>query len=154
VNRKDLLGALILLLIAGVYYWGTTRIPSSALDDGVGARGFPLVLAAALVLVAGAIAVRAVTIVPAALRAEDVGKEAQARWPRALGLLALGTLYVPASLVLGYPLALFLLLVVVPLYEGMRLSWRVVAVAAGGATFFYVLFEVVLGIRQPAGLLL
>jgi putative tricarboxylic transport membrane protein len=48
---------------------------------------------------------------------------------------------------------LFLLLVAVPLYEGMRFSWRVLAVAAGGAAVFYALFVVVLGVRQPEGLL-
>ena len=71
----------------------------------------------------------------------------------ARGLLALGALYIPAAIVLGYPLALFLLLVAVALYEGKRFSWRMAAVAGGGAAFFYVLFELVLGVRQPEGLL-
>jgi hypothetical protein len=48
---------------------------------------------------------------------------------------------------------LFLLLFAVPLYEGLRLSWRVPAVAAGGAAVFYVLFVIVLGVRQPESLL-
>jgi hypothetical protein len=153
MNRKDLLAAAILLLIAGAYYWATTQIPSSTLDDGVGARGFPLVLTAALVAIAIAIAVRALATVPAGAHAHAGAQEPEARWPRALGLLTLGALYVPVSGVLGYPLALFLLLVAVPLHEGMRFSWRVPAVAAGGAAFFYVLFEIVLGVRQPEGLL-
>ena len=154
MNRKDLLAAVLLLLIAGAYYGATMQIPSSTLDDGVGPRGFPLVLTVALVAVATAIAVRALTAAPVGARAHGDTKEPEARWPRALGLLTLGALYVPVSGVLGYPLALFLLLVAVPLYEGMQFSWRVPAVAAGGAAFFYVLFEIVLGVRQPEGLLL
>jgi hypothetical protein len=154
MNRKDLLGAAILLLIAGAYYWATLRIPFSTLDDGVGPRGFPLVLTVALVIVATAIAVRALTRVPAGTRNQDDVKEVEARWPRALGVLAFGALYIPASVVLGYPLALFLLLAAVPLYEGLRFSWRVLAVAAGGAAAFYVLFVIVLGVRQPESLLL
>jgi Tripartite tricarboxylate transporter TctB family len=153
MNRKDLLAAAILLLIAGAYYWATMQISSSTLDDGVGPRGFPLVLTVALVAVATAIAVRALTIAPVGTREPGDTQEPEARWPRALGLLTLGALYVPVSSILGYPLALFLLLVAVPLYEGMRFSWRVPAVAAGGAAFFYVLFEIVLGVRQPEGLL-
>lgn len=154
MNRKDLFAAAILLLIAGAYYWATMRIPSSTLDDGVGPRGFPLVLTVALVVVATAIAVRALTAAPAGTRAPHGDRhDREARWPRALGVLAFGALYVPVSGILGYPLALFLLLVAVPLYEGMRFSWRVPAVAAGGAAFFYVLFEMVLGVRQPEGLL-
>jgi len=151
MNRKDLVAAAILLLIAGAYYLATQRIPSSTLDDGVGPRGFPLALTVALVVFAVAIAVRAAITVPAP-RGIDEHKEAEARWPRALGLLALGTLYIPAAIVLGYPLALFLLLVAVALYEGKRLSWRMAAIAGGGAAFFYVLFELVLGVRQPEGL--
>lgn len=153
MSRKDLVAAAILLLIAGTYGWATLQIPSSALDDGVGPRGFPLVLTITLAVVAAALAVRALTTAPVGTRARDDGKEAEARWPRALGVLAFGALYIPAAMVLGYPLALFLLLVAVPLYEGMRFSWRVPIVAAGGAAAFYVLFVLVLGVRQPEGVL-
>jgi putative tricarboxylic transport membrane protein len=153
MNGRDLLAAAILLLIAGAYYWATLQIPSSTLDDGVGPRGFPLALTVALVAVAAAIAVRALMTAPAGARTSGDGAEQEARWPRALGLLALGALYVPVASIVGYPFALFALLVAVPLYERMRWSWRVPAVAAGGALFFYVLFELVLGVRQPEGLL-
>lgn len=153
MNRKDLLAAAILLSIAGVYGFATLQIPSSMLDDGVGPRGFPLALTAALVVVAIAIAVRALTATHVGARADDEAKDAQARWPRALGLLALGALYIPATAVLGYASALFLLLVAVSLYEGARFSWRVPAVAAGGAAIFYIVFGLLLGVRQPEGLL-
>lgn len=153
MNRKDVLAAAILLLIAGAYYWATLQIPSSTLDDGVGPRGFPLVLTVALVVVAAAIAARGLMTAPAAARAHDDATESEARWPRALGVLAFGALYIPAATVLGYVLAVFLLLVAVPLYEGLRFSWRVLIVAAGGAAVFYALFVVVLGVRQPDGLL-
>ena len=154
MNRKDLVAAAILLLVAGGYHLATRRIPLSTLDDGVGPHGFPFVLTVALVIVAVAIAARAVAAVPARVDGTNDDEDAEARWPRALGLLVLGSLYVPAATILGYPLAIFLLLVAVPLYEGMRFSWRLVAVAAGGAAFFYLLFEIVLGVRQPQGLLL
>lgn len=154
MNRKDLMAAAILMLVAGAYYLATRAIPSSTLDDGVGPRGFPVILTVALVVIATAIAVRAVVTVPSVTRGQHGDKESEARWPRALGLLAFGALYIPASIILGYPLALFLLLVALPLYEGMRFSWRMVAVAAGGAAFFYVLFTIVLRVQQPEGLLL
>jgi cell division protein FtsW (lipid II flippase) len=153
MNRKDLLAAAILLSIAGAYGWVTLQIPSSTLDDGVGPRGFPLALTAALAVVAIAIAGRALATARVGTRADDDAKQTEARWPRALGVLAFGALYIPAAAVFGYSVALFMLLVAVPLYEGARFSWRVPAVAAGGAAVFYVLFVVVLGVRQPEGLL-
>ena len=41
MNRKDLLGAAILLLIAGAHTGATLRIPFSTLDDGVGPARLP-----------------------------------------------------------------------------------------------------------------
>jgi len=46
------------------------------------------------------------------------------------------------------------LLVAVALYERKRPDWRLFAVAGGGAVFFWLLFDIVLGVRQPEGLLL
>ena len=68
-------------------------------------------------------------------------------------MLFIGVLYIPVATVAGYWPALLLLLIAVPLYEGMKVSWRVCAVALGGATFFWVLFRFVLGVQQPEGLL-
>jgi hypothetical protein len=68
-------------------------------------------------------------------------------------MLGIGALYIPVATVLGYWPALALLLLAVPLYERMKPSWRMFAVAAGGATFFWLLFDVVLGVRQPEGMI-
>jgi Na+-transporting NADH:ubiquinone oxidoreductase subunit NqrB len=53
---------------------------------------------------------------------------------------------------LGYVPAIILLIAAVALYEGIRPSWRVLAVAAGGAALFWLLFVVLLGAPQPRGL--
>ncbi|HEX3487358.1 MAG TPA: tripartite tricarboxylate transporter TctB family protein [Micropepsaceae bacterium] len=148
--RKDFLSSAILLCIAAAYYAVSTTIPASTLEDGVGPRGLPVVLAALLAMVAIAIGVRAAVVVPV----QDVkAKDAEAPWLRALGMLLIGILYIPVATFVGYWLALLLLLLAVPLYEGMKPSWRVAAVAVGGATFFFLLFDVVLGVRVPQGLL-
>jgi len=148
--RKDLVSSAILLCIAALYYVAATGIPSSTLEDEVGPRGLPAVLAALLAMVAIAIGVRALVSAPAAA---GPAKEAEAHWPRALGMLAIGVLYIPVANILGYWTALVLLLLAVAVYEGMKPSWRMFAVAGGGATFFWLLFDVVLGVRQPEGLL-
>jgi len=147
---RDLVSAVILLCIAAAYYAASTAIPSSTLEDAVGPRGLPVVLAALLALVAIVIGVRALVSVPIA---GDAGKDAEAPWPRAIGMLVIGALYIPAAGFLGYWLALVLLLLAVILYEGMKPSWRMLAVAVGGATFFFLLFDVLLGVRVPEGVL-
>lgn len=148
--RKDLAGSAILLIIAGLYYAASTKIQVSTLEDQVGPRALPAAIALLMILVAAVIGIRAILAAPAAVSGE---KEAEAPWPRALGMLMIGAMYIPAAAVLGYWPALVLLLAVVPLYEGMKFSWRVAAVALGGATFFWVLFGYVLGVQQPQGML-
>jgi hypothetical protein len=151
--RKDLIGSVVLLGIAAAYYVASTDIQDSALADEVGPRGLPTVLSIFLAGIAVVIGVRALLAAPASLAAAKPGKDAEAKWLRAFGLLGLAGLYIPFANYLGYWPALFLLLIAIPLYEGMKPSWRLLAVAAGGATFFWVLFEMALGVRQPSGVL-
>jgi len=148
--RRDLVCSAILLGIAALYYLAATGIQQSTLEDEIGPRGLPTVLAALLAMVAIVIGVRALITVPAGAGA---AKEAEAHWLRSIGMLAIGALYIPVATVLGYWPALALLLLAVPLYERMKPSWRMFAVAAGGATFFWLLFDVILGVRQPEGLI-
>jgi hypothetical protein len=150
--RKDLFASIGLLLIAAVYYAATLTIQESTLEDDFGPTGLPVVLAGVLAFLAVVIGVRALVSTPvSAVRSED--KEAEAPWPRAIGMLVIGALYLPVVSITGYPLALFLLLVSVALYEGKKPDWRLFAVAAGGGLFFFLIFELVLGVRQPEGLL-
>jgi len=152
VIRKDLISSAILLGIAAFYYAASTGIPSSTLEDNVGPRGFPTVLAFILALLALVIGARAWFSAPASAEGEQA-KDAEATWPRALGMLAIIALYLPLSSILGYFAALLLIISGVALYEGMKPSWRLFAVAAGGAGFFWLLFVEFLGVRQPTGIL-
>lgn len=148
--KKDLAGSAILLIVAALYYAASTQIQSSTLEDQVGPRALPSVIALLLVMIALIIGVRTILAAPVVVSGE---KDAEAPWPRSLGMLMIGALYIPAAGVLGYWPALLLLLIAVPLYEGMKPSWRVAAVALGGATFFWLLFNYVLGVQQPEGIL-
>ncbi len=148
--RKELAGSAILLAVAVAYYAASTQIPASTLEDQIGPRALPAALALLLAIIALAVGIRAVLSAPALVSGE---KDAEAPWPRALGMLAIGALYIPVASILGYWPALVLLLIGVPLYEGIKPSWRVVVVAFGGATFFWLLFGTVLGVQQPQGML-
>ena len=151
--RKDLVSSLILLGIAAAYYAASTDIQDSSLSDEVGPRGLPNVLTVALALIALVIGGRALLTAPTPQIGPARERDAAAPWLRSAGFLAITALYIPFAEYLGYWPALFLLLIAVPLYEGMKPSWRLFAVAAGGATFFYVLFDILLGVRQPPGVL-
>jgi hypothetical protein len=154
--QKDLVAAILLLLIAAAYYAASLEIPMSTLSDEIGPTGLPTVLAGILAVIAVAIGARAL-LLPRRTTAQPIPsapeKDAEAPWPRALGMLVLIALYIPLADLVGYFVALFGIITAVALYEGMRPSWRLFAVALGGAAFFWVLFDFVLGVRQPEGIL-
>jgi putative tricarboxylic transport membrane protein len=151
--NKDLAAGLGLFAIAAGYYWAATDIPVSTLEDEFGPRGLPTVLAGVLAVLSVALMARSLLTAPNVKKPKDDDDEAEAPWPRAMGMLALGALYIPLASTIGYPLALFMLLAAVMLYEGMKPSPAMLAVAVGGAAFFWFLFAYVLGVRQPEGIL-
>ncbi|MCB4770131.1 tripartite tricarboxylate transporter TctB family protein [Ancylobacter sp. Lp-2] len=151
--NKDTWSGVVLLAVAGAYYWATGAIPDSTLEDEVGAVGLPHVLAAALavlglvLLVRGALAART----EAAGGPED--EERDARLPRALGFLALGAAYVLLLPYVGYFIAVALLIGSVTLYEGAPRRWTVPVAALGGAALYWAVFVKLLGVSQPVGTL-
>ena len=149
--RKDLFASIGLLLIAIFYYATATTFPESTLDEpGVpGPSSLPTVLAAILAVIAITLGARALGTAPSGGKSE----EAEAPWPRALGMLGIGALYIPMAAFLGYLIALFLLLVAVALYEGKKPDWRPFVIAGCGALFFWFIFAFVLGVRPPEGML-
>jgi hypothetical protein len=154
--RKDFYAAIGLLAISALYYASSVGIPESTLDEpGVpGPTSLPTVLALVLAIIAITLGARSLSAAPvSSSKAKDDDDEDEAPWPRALGILGIAALYIPAAYFLGYPIALFLLLVAVGLYEGKAPDWRLFAVAAGGAVVFYLIFDIILGVRQPEGML-
>jgi hypothetical protein len=151
--RKDLFASIGLLLIAVFYYATATTFPESTLDEpGVpGPSSLPTVLAAVLAVIAITLGVRALNTAPSG--GGNSEKEAEAPWPRALGMLGIGALYILVALFLGYLIGLFLLIVAVALYERQKPDWRPFVVAGCGALFFWFIFAFVLGVRPPEGIL-
>jgi putative tricarboxylic transport membrane protein len=156
--RKDLLSGLGLLLIAAGFYWAATGIQVSTLADDFGPQGLPKALAICLGVVSLGLIARALIarrVAPSGVEPPPESSEdepAEATLPRALGLLAIGAGYVAIVRVVGYVPAIALLIAAVAIYEGLRPSLGLVAVALGGAAFFWLLFVQVLGVPQPQGL--
>ena len=148
-----MIASALLLAVAALYYAATVRIPVSTLGGEVGPHVFPTVLALLLGIVGASLAARA--LIARRVSAERASDEmvGEATPLRAFGLLGIGALYIPAALFLGYVPALFLLIASIALYERAKLSWRMAAIAAGGAVLFWLLFVALLGVRQPQSIL-
>jgi putative tricarboxylic transport membrane protein len=145
--RRDLVCAALGLGVAGAYYAAADAIPASLLADGVGAGGIPKLLAVALALVSGLVAVRGLLAGAAPMEAR-VGAAGNLR---ALGVAGLGAGYLAAAPYLGYPLAIGLLVAAATLYYGERARAAVLVYGAVSALLLWLVFAKGLGVAMPAG---
>jgi putative tricarboxylic transport membrane protein len=154
---RDSIAGLLLLALAGGYYWLTRDIPSSSLSDEVGADGLPKVLAAALAVVAALIAGKGLLAkgrpVAGPLANDDEADE-HAQLPRALGFVAIGIGYMAIAPMVGFAIGIAMLIIAVAVYEREALSLGLVAIAAAGGLGYWLVFVRFLGTEQPAAALL
>lgn len=155
--NKDSLSGLVLLALAGAYYWATGAIPDSTLSDEVGAVGLPRALTIALAVLGLILLVRSL-LAPKPVEAnrvpaEEDDEEQDARLPRAVGFLLFGAAYVLLLPYIGYFLGVALLIAAVALFEGAPRRWTVPVAALGGALLYWAVFVKLLGVNQPVGLL-
>ena len=152
---KDLIGALVLLLIALAYYLLASDINPSALADEVGAAGLPVVYAALLASIALALAARALIasrFLPRGSRtARDDFSADRQKLLRAGGMLAVGIVYIATVTFIGYLVALAAVIALIAMYQGERAGRRLAAISIGGGITFWMLFDRLLGIEMPSG---
>lgn len=158
IMNKELASGLVLLALSAAYFWSAETIPNSMLDDAFGPRGLPVVLAGLLAFLALILTARGLLSLrtPAADIAandEEDDQRADAPMARAIGFLVIGAAYILLLPWLGYPLSIAMLIAAIALYEGARPDWRLFAAAAFGGVLFWLLFNKLLGVAQPAGAL-
>lgn len=151
---RDTLVGLVLIGIAGLYWLGADQIRVSSLEGGVGAQAVPKSLAVTLALLAVLMMAQAAWQrhrAGAGAGAEPITADERRRHRRALSMLLIGVGYLLVVDVIGYVLAIGLLMLTTAAYIGRPLSARLAGVAAAGALFYYALFVRFLDIPLPAG---
>jgi hypothetical protein len=156
----NLVSGSVLLVLSIAYYVSAAAMPPSILDTTVPSSAFPKLLALCGAVLSVALIGQALYSAGLA-KARPSGavpeerKEPGRLWfehKRALGLLGIVLLFVLALELVGYPVAIGLLILAVSRYGGYPLSAMSVAVAIGGGLFFWLFFMVLLGIHMPLGL--
>ena len=163
---RDVWIGLAALVLAGLYRAGAGGIPVSPLDGVVNARAMPEALSFALalfslLLIARALLIESVRVraarrsgAPAAAAPAEEGRRFTWRQHlKAGGVLLLGVAYLLLLPWLGYLPVMILFIVAVAVYIGARPSAYTLAVAVGVAVSFYLLFDWLLGIPMPSGIL-
>jgi hypothetical protein len=158
--NKDIGFACTAFVFAVGYYMMADAIPTSLLADGVGPGGLPKAYAVvlgilSLVLIARSLMRRAAARSNGHIRGES-DDDNRVHVPReqlirVAGMLAIGAIYVVLVQWLGYILTLAVLIAATAYYQGATLTRQLGVVALGGALFFWLLFDVLLRIPQPAG---
>jgi hypothetical protein len=147
-----------LLIFAVVYYLAAAAIPASQLSDTVGPGGMPksygiaLGILSILLIGQSLLAQRRAVTARADAAAREKARQERYSALRALGMLAIGIAYLVLLPLIGYVLALALLIIAAAWYqEGARRRW-LIPTAIVGAGVFWLVFVEVLKIDQPAGL--
>lgn len=164
---RDIWIGLVALVVAALYWWGADGIPISPLDGAVNAAAMPQALAYALAGLAVVLILRAISIqlmtrraiqqaAPEPAEAVREGEESETppsrfKHLRAMGMLAIGLVYLLLIPYLGYLVSVALLVFAVSLYMKAPLSRKTLAVAVGSGVFFYFMFVRFLDIPLPPG---
>lgn len=152
----------VLMLIAAVVYWlEAGKINISPLDGPVGASGLPKSLAYVLAALSVMLIFKGISatkhkVTDKAAEAAEAGSFSEWVKPhlRAVGMLFIGVGYLLLLPLLGYTIAIGILLLVVSLYNGAGLTLRTLLVGVLGAIFCKLLFVHFLGIPLPDGALM
>jgi hypothetical protein len=164
---RNLIGGILTVLIGVGYLTMALNLRASALADTVGPAGFPKVLAYAVIglglilCIQSIIAIRAqrsVAAIPGGAATMGEGTagdqiDSLRGVLKALGMLALGVVYLLIVRWLGYVLSVALLMIAAAVYLGTPFSARVVGIGVAGALVYWVVFVLVLGIPLPPGIL-
>jgi hypothetical protein len=145
---RDLAFGGVMLALGITYYWLTTGIPPSALDDAVGPVGMPRLYAVILLALSVVTMARALLVVM--LKSPHREGAPRQSW-RFLGMLLIGMLYVAIVPWLGYLPSIALLIAGTAWYQGGAIDRRVIIVSASGALLLWLLFVAFLRIPQPPG---
>lgn len=151
VSRDDALG-LGMMVLAAAYWAAADQIPVSLLSDNVGADGAPKMLAVALAF-CGALLVVATRVRPVLADGEEEAPPGDRRRAhlRAVGLFAGLGVYALLLPVLGYPVALSILIGGAAVYGGAQPTLSLTAISIAGGVGFWLFFSKFLGVLLPLG---
>ena len=149
---KDFICSLVLLVIAAGYYFFASSIGTSALADEVGAAGLPTMYSLALAGIALVLALQAMLrglVLGYQQKSPEDSPNLWRMFSRAGGVLIIGIVYLLIVNVVGYVIALLLVLMAMLFYFGEKFDSRTILSAFIGAGFFWFLFDRLLGIPTP-----
>jgi putative tricarboxylic transport membrane protein len=142
-----------ILVLAGVYFWATSQIPTLEIGDPLGPKAFPRLLGGGLLVCAAMLLaeiLKARKSEPAAAAPEDA--EDTSTYKIVAGVVVVTGIYFALFEPLGYAVSTSLFLLVMTSYFNKGKLWTNVLTSVLYSFISYYLFSSQLGVNLPRGI--
>ena len=143
-----------ILVLAGVYFWATTQIPTLEIGDPLGPKAFPRLLGIGLLLTAAILLAEIIRNRKIDQRSNPPDAPEEGNAGLIAGVTVVTAVFFASFELLGYVLAVTLYLLAMMNYFNRKSRWMVnvlTAVIYGVSSYF--IFTKALGVNLPRGLL-
>lgn len=155
-TQKDRIFGLLAGLFALVYLWYANGIEDSMLADSVGANGVPLLIGSIVLASSVALVIKSFIAAKPVAAADEEAADPAAEWRSiriAASLMAILLVYVIVLPLAGYIISVSVLVLAVAMLAKAPLKPTLFITAALSGVTFWILFELMLTIHMPKGLL-
>jgi putative tricarboxylic transport membrane protein len=148
--RSDYIVLVATLVLAGVYFFATERLPTLQVGDPLGPKAFPRLLVIGLLIAAALLFVEIRRGVAAARREDAEASQEKPDWPLLAAIVVATAIYFAMIEPIGYVLATAAYLLALTAYFNPGRWVTNAASAVGFSLLSYLAFEY-LGVSLPAG---
>ena len=142
-----------ILVLAGVYFWATSQIPTLEIGDPLGPKAFPRLLGGGLLIAAAMLLaemIKARKTAPKVTAPEE--KEDTSTYKIVAGVVVVTGIYFALFEPLGYAVSTMLFLLVMTAYFNKGKWWANVLTAVLYSFVSYYMFTKLLGVNLPRGI--
>lgn len=142
-----------ILVLAGVYFWATSQIPTLEIGDPLGPKAFPRLLGVGLLISAAMLLAEMIKERKAAPEAKaPEEKEDASTYKIVAGVVVATGIYFALFEVLGYAVSTMLFLLAMTAYFNKGKWWTNVLTAVLYSFISYYVFSSLLGVNLPRGI--
>jgi len=142
-----------ILILAGVYFWATTQIPTLEIGDPLGPKAFPRLLGIGLLIAAAMLLAEMIKAQKSEPDADASGKGDTSTYKVVGGVIVVTGIYFVIFERLGYAVATTLFLLVMTSYFNKGKRWTNVLTSVIYSFASYYMFTKWLGVNLPRGIL-
>ncbi|HTD91626.1 MAG TPA: tripartite tricarboxylate transporter TctB family protein [Burkholderiales bacterium] len=143
-----------ILVLAAVYFWATSQIPTLEIGDPLGPKAFPRLLGGGLLITAVMLLLEMIKerkSAPASAEPEAKGTTDTTSYKIIAGVIVATGIYFALFEPLGYAVATSLFLLVMTAYFNKGRWWTNVLTSVGYSFISYYMFTTLLGVNLPRG---